>query len=179
MNQSKKWQGVREGLATNRCSMGRQNVSGEKLHNWFTASISLTAMNLGGLCLESRAEPPCTPLSGDEWYDRVIFRVEAHYHAVSPFVQRSEREREIERGERRQRAFETAALVYAMYADKLHTRPPRFPFTLFLSGPHHHHKMPGCLQTRQLHCGQQSSLFLQSQLPITDTIESIRDIRVW
>lgn len=47
----------------------------------------------------------------------------------------------------------------------------------FLSRPRH--KRRGCLQTRQLHCGQQSSLFLQFQLPITDTTESISDIKVW
>lgn len=80
--------------------MGRQNGSKEKLNNQFTAVFAPISFSMaktthfGGLFLLCRAEPPCTPLGGDEWYDRVIFRAEYHYHAVSPFGQRSERKRE-------------------------------------------------------------------------------------
>lgn len=38
------------------------------------------------------------------------------------------------------------------------------------------YKKRGFLQTRQLHWGQHSSFFLQSQLSITDITESISDI---
>lgn len=41
------------------------------------------------------------------------------------------------------------------------------------------YKNRGFLQTRQLHWGQHSSFFLQSQLSITDITESISDITEW
>lgn len=47
----------------------------------------------------------------------------------------------------------------------------RIPFLIY--------KNLGFLQTRQLHWGQHSSFFLQSQLSITDITESIRDITEW
>lgn len=136
MNQGQKWQGVREGLATVRTtdgSMGRHNVSEEKQHNWFTASISLTATNLGGIFLQCRAEPPCTPLSGDEWYDRVIFRAEEHYHAVSPFVQRSERDRERDREGREtaESLWDSSTALRQVHWQTPHTSPQNPTLSLY------------------------------------------------
>lgn len=59
--------------------MGRHNASKEKLKNWLTAVFALISFsmpkttNFRGLFLPCWAEPPCTPLGGDKWYDRMIF----------------------------------------------------------------------------------------------------------
>lgn len=132
-------------------------------------------------CVEP--SPPAHPLvkyGMTEWYSEPSCITMLSLHLAS--VQR-ERERGARDGE------EPLRQQHCSTPGKLtnHTRPtePNTSAALslctfllsFLSRPCH--KMRGCLQTRQLHCGQQSSLFLQFQLPITDTTESISDIKVW
>lgn len=184
--------GVREGLATQKrwrygkteCQQGKV----KELIHWCLCSHFIfhgKDYKFWRLIssVSSRA-PLHTPWWKMVWPSDIQSRVALPCHlSIWPAFRERERERGARDGE------EPLRQQHCSTPGKLtnHTRPtePNTSAALslctfllsFLSRPRH--KRRGCLQTRQLHCGQQSSLFLQFQLPITDTTESISDIKVW